>query len=509
MTAVLIATIVYTAVLYIVGVIAFKKVHTLNEFCIGARTSGSAEVGLSGQISELGFFIFVLIPAEVYLSGLGRAWIIAGLFIGTMLIWYLMSFRMMRYSIRYQNVYTLPDYYERRFGRGDFLPVTAAVINIVFDFVVAAALIRFLSAVISDLTGMKTALLSTIIVVFVMGFIILSGYVGSVRMDKVNAGVIIAALLAIPAVTIFIFKADELIVAIMNSRVVGGVSRYLNLFRISGESISWMDIVNQLSWGLIIMGLPGLMVRYLSIGKAKTAKHGMRAAILYTLLALFFTVVGAVLYRAFLYPMILKTGNNHLFISKAVNKLIHMDIGYKIAGGVIFAGLLAAIVSMLISEMHNACVVIYCSLIRPRLLRKLKIKKNLRALRLIMLFVTASIFGLSFIDLDPITVIESAFICVGSAFGPCTMLSLYFRRMNRYGAAAGIISGTLVSLAWRFLAVFKENGEITDIETLTGINPILPAFIISTLLILVVSALTPDVSEAVKKDHDDVKNRIL
>lgn len=509
MTEVLISVIVYLTVLFVVGVLGFRRVHTLNEFCIGARVSGSAEVGLSGQISELGFFIFIMIPSGVYLSGLGKAWIIAGLFIGTMLIWYLMSFRMMRYSLKYQNVYTLPDYYDRRFGRGEFLPVTAAVINILFDLIMAAAVIRFISLIIADLTGMKTIITSAVTVIVVMGFVMLSGYIGSVKMDKINGGIIIAALLALPVVTLFIFKADELIVSIMNSRVVGGVSRYLDLFRTGGEKISPADISNQLSWGFIIMGLPGLMVRFLSIGKARTAKHGGRVAILFTLLALFFTVVCGVLYRAFLYPMILKDGNNHLFVSKAVNKLVKMDMGYRIAGGVILAGMLASLLSMIVSEIHNSSVIIYCSLIRPRLLRKYKIKKNLKALRIILLFVSAVVFGLTFIDLDPMVVIETSFICVGSAFGPCTMLSLYFKRMNKYGAAAGVISGTLVSLFWRFFAVFRDNGEMTDLETLTGFNAIIPAFVISTVLIIVVSALTPDVTEGIKKDYDDVKNRIL
>ena len=131
------------------------------------------------------------------------------------------------------------------------------------------------------------------------------------------------------------------------------------------------------------------------------------------------------------------------------------------------------------------------------------------ALRITLVVVSLIVFALTIVDIDPVIIIETALICVGSAFGPCTMLSLYYRRMNKYGATTGMFSGVIVALLWRFLEVFKASGEITDLEDLTGVSPILPAFVISTLLILVVSRLTPDVSEAIKKDHDDVKNRIL
>ena len=105
MTVIIISTIVYVTVLMLVGILGFRKVHTLNEFCIGARISSASEVGLSGQLSELGYFIFIMIPAGVYLSGLGKAWTMIGLFVGTMFIWYLMSYRLMRYSLKYKNVY--------------------------------------------------------------------------------------------------------------------------------------------------------------------------------------------------------------------------------------------------------------------------------------------------------------------------------------------------------------------------------------------------------------------
>ena len=70
---------------------------------------------------------------------------------------------------------------------------------------------------------------------------------------------------------------------------------------------------------------------------------------------------------------------------------------------------------------------------------------------------------------------------LGSAFGPLVLMSLYSSSVNRYGAMAGIIVGTAVSMAWPTL-----NPMITRFEVL----PMIPGFILSALTIYLVSKWT-------------------
>jgi len=81
----------------------------------------------------------------------------------------------------------------------------------------------------------------------------------------------------------------------------------------------------------------------------------------------------------------------------------------------------------------------------------------------------------------------------GAAFGPTLILSLYWRRMNRYGALAGIIVGGLTVVIWRQLS-----GGLFDLYE------IVPGFIFSMLSIVVISMLTHSPEKAVLLDFDKV-----
>lgn len=69
-----------------------------------------------------------------------------------------------------------------------------------------------------------------------------------------------------------------------------------------------------------------------------------------------------------------------------------------------------------------------------------------------------------------------------ASFGPLMLCSLYWRRANKAGAVAGMLSGTAAVLLWHNLV--KPLGGVFAIYEL------LPAFIISLLFIVVVSLLT-------------------
>jgi sodium/proline symporter len=61
------------------------------------------------------------------------------------------------------------------------------------------------------------------------------------------------------------------------------------------------------------------------------------------------------------------------------------------------------------------------------------------------------------------------------------LVSLYYKRANRYGAIAGILGGGITSAIWQFFNI-TLNGQ--------AINPIAPGFLISLILIFLVSRIT-------------------
>ncbi|WP_410402912.1 sodium:solute symporter family transporter, partial [Halopseudomonas pelagia] len=66
----------------------------------------------------------------------------------------------------------------------------------------------------------------------------------------------------------------------------------------------------------------------------------------------------------------------------------------------------------------------------------------------------------------------------GAAFGPAVILSLFWKRMNRNGALAGIIVGGLT------VVLYKQ------IDTI-GLYEIIPGVILATIAIVVATLLSP------------------
>ena len=80
------------------------------------------------------------------------------------------------------------------------------------------------------------------------------------------------------------------------------------------------------------------------------------------------------------------------------------------------------------------------------------------------------------------------------------LFSLFWKRTNRWGAIAGMLSGGVMVFFWKL--VIRPLGGIWNIYEL------LPAFIISAIAIVVVSLLTEEPSDEIKGEFDKVKTLV-
>lgn len=88
----------------------------------------------------------------------------------------------------------------------------------------------------------------------------------------------------------------------------------------------------------------------------------------------------------------------------------------------------------------------------------------------------------------------------GAVFGPLMLISLLWKRINRAGAIAGMLSGDIMVFVWK-LAIRPLGG-------LWNIYELLPAFIISCIFIIVVSLLTPPPSAEIQEEFEAVAKKI-
>ena len=114
--------------------------------------------------------------------------------------------------------------------------------------------------------------------------------------------------------------------------------------------------------------------------------------------------------------------------------------------------------------------------------------------------IAVAIFGV-IIAWDPNSsvfgIVSFAWAGFGAVFGPCMILSLYWKRMNRFGAIAGMVSGGAMVFIWKYLV--RPMGGVWNLYELA------PAFLVSIICIFVVSLLTKEPSAEVIDSFEKVQ----
>ena len=101
-------------------------------------------------------------------------------------------------------------------------------------------------------------------------------------------------------------------------------------------------------------------------------------------------------------------------------------------------------------------------------------------------------------DSSVFMIVSFAWAGFGAAFGPVMLFALFWKRSNRCGALAGMVTGGVVVFVWKFL--------VRPLGGAWNIYELLPAFLAASLAIVVVSLLTKAPSEEITREFEEVKN---
>ena len=100
-------------------------------------------------------------------------------------------------------------------------------------------------------------------------------------------------------------------------------------------------------------------------------------------------------------------------------------------------------------------------------------------------------------DSNVFRIVSFAWAGFGATFGPVVLFALFYKRTNKWGALAGMVSGAVMVFLWKFV--------ISGLGGAFAIYELLPAFIVSSIFILVVSHVTAAPSKEVTDVFEEVK----
>ncbi|MBQ8203284.1 MAG: sodium/proline symporter [Clostridia bacterium] len=508
---ILIAMIIYMAVVIGIGVIYAKRANKNSAaYFLGGRSLGPWVTAMSAEASDMSGWLLMGLPGVAYWCGFAdAAWTAIGLALGTYINWLIVSKRLRRYSVRANNSITLPEFFSNRFRENKkTIMFIAGIFILIFFTVYASSCFVTCGKLFSALFGTPYITMMIIGAVFVLLYTLLGGFLAESVSDFMQAIVMIVALTVI--VVIGTVKAGGIGAVLDNAKDIPGFLEFFGLatptLDANGQQIveagkpvfgeasnySFLTICSMLAWGLGYFGMPQVLLRFMAIRKEEELKRSRRIATVWVVISLAVAVfIGIVGRQLFPIAHLTKSAAENIFITLATSSLPALLAGF------VMAGILAATISSSDSYLLIAASAFSKNIFQGIFKKNATDKQVMVVSRITLL--TLALIGI-IIALDEKSVIfqivSFAWAGFGATFGPLMLFSLFWKRINKAGAIAGMISGAGMVFLWK-LVISKLGGVFAIYE-------LLPAFVFSSACIVVVSLLTKAPSKEIQEDFEAV-----
>ena len=490
---ILVAFIAYMAMMLLIGASYMKTGKSTEDYFLGGRKLGGWVVALSAQASDMSGWLLMGLPGSVYALGTGQMWIAVGLFLGTVANWLIISGRLRRYTIVANNSLTLPAYFENRFhDKKRILLGISSVVIVIFFLVYTASAFASGGKLFSTVFGCSYHVSLTIGAVIILAYTFMGGFMAVCTTDFIQGMLMLVALVTVPVVA-FALMGGNVGPALEQTGV--NAANFLNAMKNGDNNFSVVEIISQLAWGLGYCGMPHILVRFMAVKNQKELNKSKGIAIIWVAISLAFAVVIGVLGRAYLYPTILGAdgGSTETVFIEMIKQVFTVDIKLPIIAGLFLCGILAAIMSTADSQLLVTASSMSEDIYKGIIKKDASEEKVMKMSRYTVLGVAVLAYLIAW---DPnssiMGLVSNAWAGLGAAFGPTVLMSLFWKRCNLQGAVAGIISGGLTVIIWDYIPLV--GGQ--TLGTVTGLYSLAIGFLISIVLIVIVSLCTkaPDAS---------------
>ena len=504
---ILITIVVYLAAMLLIGVYFSRRggSSSSHDFYLGGRSLGPVVTAMSAEASDMSSYLLMGLPGLAYLCGLAEVtWTCIGLAVGTYLNWLIVAKRIRRYSDRLGAI-TVPDFFSRRYkDQRHTLSCIAAIVILVFFIPYTASGFKAVGTLFNSLFGFDYHAAMIIGAVVIIGYTVLGGFLAVSTTDLVQSIFMTTALIVV--VCFGVGQAGGLDAVMENARALPG---YLSLTQGydaaagTAASFSGLSIVSTLAWGLGYFGMPHILLRFMAIRQEKELTLSRRIATIWVVIsmatAIAIGVIGYSVSVAGKVPFLTTSSDSETIIIQMADLMSRHGVLLIIAAGIIISGILAATMSTADSQLLAAASSVSQDLMQDFFHVKLTEKTTMVVARITVLVI--AIISI-FLAWDPnssvFRVVSFAWAGFGAAFGPVMLFALFWKRSNKWGALAGMVSGGIMVFVWKYL--------VAPIGGAWSIYELLPAFLVACVAIVVVSLLTPAPEKAIVDEFEAVRS---
>ena len=510
LTMMIFAIVLYMAYIIYLGVRCSKVNKSSDDFYLGGRKLGPWVTAMSAEASDMSSWLLMGLPGVALMTAVAgnttgfaeAVWTAIGLGVGTYLNFLLVARPVRLYSERTGST-TIPSFLSDRFGdKKGLLTAIAAVVIVVFFVPYTASGFSAIGKLLNSIFGVDYHVAMVVGSIVLVAYTVIGGFLAASVTDLVQSIVMTVALFVVIGFGVENAGGVSAIRdTILSHEGISSLGQYFSLFGTDGKSYGLLPIVSTLAWGLGYFGMPHILLRFMAIEDEQKLKISRRIATVWVFVSMAIAIlIGVIGFNFAASNGMIGSGSFDaeriiIYVADAIGSL---DSFGAVVAGLILAGILASIMSTADSQLLAASSSVSENIIKRFFWKDISAKAQMWLARLTVAVIAVAAMFLAWDQNSSVfRIVEFAWAGFGAAFGPVILFSLFWRRTNKWGAFAGVLTGTGVVFLWKFL--------IRPMGGAWNIYELLPAFVLSAAAIVVVSLLTAAPEQEIVDTFDEVK----
>ncbi|MEK5036578.1 sodium/proline symporter [Sporosarcina sp. FSL K6-3457] len=461
---------IYLVIVFTVGILSERRMTKSEEgYFLGDRNFGPWATAISAGATDTSGWIFIGAAGYAYAAGISTMWMLPGFIVGYLINWFAVAPRLRKEGAEL-GALSLVDFFSLKLkDRTNTIKIVASIIVIIFFTAYLASQLTAAGKALNSIVDFDYSLGLILSAAFVLGYSIFGGYNSAVLTDLFQGLLMLSVLLVFPLYMILFemggfgsfFSTLYSIDPILLSSAGGATG-----------AAAFGIIIGLVGFGIGEPGQPHIVQRFLSAKDDKTIRQA-------SLIAMFWVVVvmtGSNLLGLIGRIMMPELADPEYVFPTLVGVTMH-----PIVAGVIIGAIFAAIQSTFSSQLMVATQSFASDLLKAVTKKTYSDKQMIRISRITMVVFGVIATLIALMEIQAVfELVLYAWAGLAASFGTVLILLLYTKKVTKWGAVWGMITGSVVTIIWINTPWAQYMYEL------------IPAAIASIIVILVVSKFTKE-----------------
>ena len=468
MASIVVVLVIYLCLLAALAVWSRRETNTLSGFYLAGKKLPFWVVAFSTNATGESGWLLLGLTGMGYAVGAQAYWVVVGELVGIALSWLLISRRLKRLSDETHSI-TVPDVLAARFNDSWHL-IRAVAVVIILAMVTTYVTAQLVASgkALSEFVNLDYKVGVVVGSAIIIAYTFIGGYKAVSYTDVLQGVLMLLGLIFVPLVAVNAAGGWDSV----TSNLIAQDPSLVSMFSLTNGIEGWVAAVSFVAIGLPFLGVPQLLVRFMSARDDGELVKARYVSVGITLVFTIGAVTAGIAGRA-LFPGIED--------SETIFPMLATELFPPLISGV----LLVIVLSAIMSTADSLLLLASSAIVRDTMQKILGSKKSDRALSVYGKIVTIIIGIVAIAFAIP----EAQFIFyfvlfawsgLGAAFGPVLICLLYYKKTTRAGVLSGMLAGFLTSVIW--MLELKEQTY--------GLYEAVPGFAVGIVVTMLVSMAT-------------------